>query len=167
MARTHGTGGEGYYENSHLGQRFVTEGRTVTEADVVNFAGLSGDFEPLHLDEAYAWKSSFGGRIAHGLCTLSIVSGLLERLGVFDGVESIFLGLSLRFTRPVYLGDSIHGEFQVTEKRESRSRPGLGIVTMEYHVHNQRHESMQEGQWVSMVPLGSISDSIRQDRSAQ
>lgn len=91
-----------YFEDYEIGSKFVTSARTVTETDIVNFAGLSGDWFPLHTDEEYARKTVFKGRVAHGMLTLSIASGLLVRSGlVFPESLIAFYGMDkVRFTAP-------------------------------------------------------------------
>ena len=127
-----------YYEDFEPGMTFETPGRTVTEADIVNFAGVSGDFYSLHTDEEYAAKTMFGGRIAHGLLVISIVTGLWFRLGVFEGTLLALYGIDrLRFIKPVRPGDTIRARITVVEKREKEKG---GLVTLRNEVYNQRGE---------------------------
>jgi acyl dehydratase len=131
-----------YWEEFAVGQTFETGRRTIEAADVLAFAGLSGDFNPLHVDAEFARTTPFGERIAHGLLTLAISSGQQNLLGVFEGTTLAFLGMDrVRFTGPVKLGDTIHTEFTVKEARES-SRPDRGIVTCEVVVRNHRGETV-------------------------
>ncbi|MBX5492329.1 MAG: dehydratase, partial [Chloroflexi bacterium] len=81
-----------YFEDFHIGQEFVTARRTITEHDVMTFAGLSGDFNPLHTDALYAATTPYGERIAHGLLTLAITSGLINQLGLMAGTTIALLG---------------------------------------------------------------------------
>ena len=116
----------------------------MTEADIVNFAGISGDFHPLHTDEEYAKKTVFKGRIAHGLLTLAIASGLKTRTGIFGETFMAFLGIEkLRFTVPVKIGDTIHVETEITDKRETSKVDG-GVVTLKSIGKNQRGEQIYE-----------------------
>ena len=131
-----------YFEDFHLGQKFVTKARTVTEADVVNFAGLSWDHNQLHTDVEYAAKTGFGKRIAHGLLGLAIHSGLAYQLT--EGTILAFLELTWQFKLPIYIGDTIHVEQVVKELRDS-SKEDRGILTFEKEIINQRNEVVQTG----------------------
>lgn len=127
-----------FYEDFNVGDSFETPRRTVTEADIVNFAGISGDFNPLHIDEVFARQTIFGRRVAHGLLTLAIVSGLWMRLGFFEGSITAFYGIDrLRFVKPVFAGDTIMAKIKVTEKVE---RGNSGVITFDNEVYNQRGE---------------------------
>ncbi len=128
-----------YFEDYKVGEVMETGGRTVTEADIVNFAGVSGDFYSLHIDEEYAKQTIFGTRIAHGLLTLSMVSGLWSKLGIFEGTLIAFYGIDrLRFTKPVKPGDTIKARLTVLEKQEKGE--DAGIVTIRNEVYNQKEE---------------------------
>jgi acyl dehydratase len=106
-----------YWEEWEIGAEFVTPARTVTEADIVNFAGLSGDYNPLHIDEEFCKKTQFGGRIAHGPLVYAIAAGLLFQLHLYDDTLIAFLGFdSLKFTRPVKPGDTIHAWVKVLRR---------------------------------------------------
>jgi acyl dehydratase len=131
-----------FFEDFHLGQRFVTKGRTVTEADVVNFASLTWDHNQLHTDFEYAAATPYGKRIAHGLLGIAIHSGLSYQLTE----ESIlaFLGLTWQFKLPIFIGDTIHVEQVVKEMRET-SNGDRGILTFEKEIVNQRGEVVQTG----------------------
>jgi acyl dehydratase len=120
-------------------------GRTVTEADIMAFAGVSGDFAPLHTDEQWVKANTpFGGRIAHGLLTLAITSGL-KTPGLDDLAFLAYLEVSRRMVAPVYPGDTIHATHTVAEFRPSASRPGTAVVKVEVEVRNQRDEVVQRG----------------------
>jgi acyl dehydratase len=133
-----------YFEEFELGQEFLTHGRTVTEADVVSFAGLSGDFNPLHVDAEFAKESSFGSRIAHGLLGLSILSGLGHDMGHLTGTAVAFTGVDWRFKGPIRIGDTLSACFKVSGKR---SLKGQGLVRFEIEAVNQLGETVQEGSW--------------------
>jgi len=127
-----------YYEDFKVGEVLETPGRTITEADLVNFAGVSGDFFSLHVDEEYAKKTMFGRRIAHGLLTLAVVSGFWSKMGLFEGTLIAFYGIDrLRFTKPVYIGDTIRARIEVVDKVEKGEH---GLVTLKHEVFNQRGE---------------------------
>jgi acyl dehydratase len=134
-----------YWEEWEIGAEFESPARTVTEADIVAFAGLSGDYNPLHTNEEYCRQTQFGGRIAHGPLVYSIAAGLLFQLHLYDDTLIAFLGFeNLKFTKPVKPGDTIHARIKVLEKRET-SNPQRGIMKRQLHVLNQRSELVQEG----------------------
>lgn len=134
-----------YWEDWQIGAEFESPARTVTEADIVLFAGLSGDYNPLHVNEEYCRQTIFGGRIAHGPLVYAIAAGLLFQLHLYDDTLIAFLGFEdLRFTKPVRPGDTIHARIRVLEKRET-SRPDRGVMKRQLQVLNQRGEVVQEG----------------------
>lgn len=116
--------------------------KTVTEADIVNFAGVSGDFNPVHMSEEYAKKTSFGGRIAHGVIAMGLLSAAMAKL---PGL-SILLSLSAKFSRPVRIGDTITAIAEVTATRQER-----GIVTLKSTCVNQKGETVVEGEATCML----------------
>jgi 3-hydroxybutyryl-CoA dehydratase len=126
-----------YFEDFKVGQKEVTRGRTVTEADVTMFAALSGDWYPLHVNEEVAKKSLFGGRIAHGFLVLSIASGFVTPYEValiaFYGMDKV------RFTGPTRLGDTIHLETEVIELKD---KGDLGVLSSQWRIKNQRGEDV-------------------------
>ena len=133
-----------YWEEWEIGAEFESPARTVTEADIVMFAGLSGDYNPLHVNEEYCKTTIFGTRIAHGPLVYAIVAGLLFQLHLYDDTLIAFLGFeNLKFTGPVKAGDTIHAKVKVLEKRET-SRPDRGVMKRELRVFNQRGEVVQE-----------------------
>jgi len=125
-----------------VGEKFVSPGRTITEADIVMFAALTGDWTELHTNAEYVKKTIFGQRIAHGLLTLSVASGLALRARRLSSLEVVaLLGLDdVKFTAPVFIGDTIWVESEVVEVRPSKSRPGTGVVRLRNVVRNQRNE---------------------------
>ena len=134
-----------YWEEWEVGAEFFTSARTITEADIVNFAGISGDYNPLHIDEEFCRKTQFGTRIAHGPLIYSIAAGLLFQLHLYDDTLIAFLGFdSLKFTKPVKIGDTIHVRIEVMEKRET-SKPDRGVMKRLLQVLNQNDEVVQEG----------------------
>jgi 3-hydroxybutyryl-CoA dehydratase len=129
-----------FLEDFRIGMTFETPARTVTETDVVNFAALSGDYNPLHTNEEFAKKGKFGKRIAHGVLTLAILTGLWDKLGIISGSVVAFYGIEgLKFTKPVFFGDTIHALIEVTDKQE---REDSGMITLSNEVTNQRGESV-------------------------
>src|SRR5436190_23347192 len=118
-----------YYEDFIEGAEHVTRGRTITEADIVNFAGLSGDFIELHTNEEYARQAPFGRRIAHGLLTLSIATGLMIQMNLVTDTVVAFYGIDkLRFIKPVFIGDTIHVRKKVAD---AMAKGEVGVVTFE------------------------------------
>jgi len=138
-----------YWEDLNIGDSFDSPTRTITDADVTNFACLSGDFNRLHVDDEYAAKSHFGKRIAHGLLVVSIMSGLSTRMLLNTFMERSLLGLldmQCKFPKPSFIGDTIGVRVIVDEKTET-SKPGRGIVSFRRQVTNQRGEVVLEGVW--------------------
>ncbi|WP_214366329.1 MaoC/PaaZ C-terminal domain-containing protein [Pseudonocardia sp. H11422] len=140
-----------YFEDYAVGDRFTSPGRTVTESDVVTFAGLSGDFNPLHVDAEAAAESPFGQRVAHGLLVMAIASGLSNQMGIFAGTSLGLLGFQdWRFKAPVLFGDTIHVEMEMRDLKRSRTGD-RGVVTYLRQVINQKGEVTQEGTCVALV----------------
>jgi acyl dehydratase len=136
-----------YYEDIEVGLELISPARTLTEADIVNFAGLSGDFNPIHTDAEFVKITPYGQRIAHGLLGLSMASGLAARVPNAELHRLVaFLGMTWDFRNPVFIGDTIYVQQTVASKR-TISKPGLGIVVYDAKVINQRNEVCQEGQW--------------------
>ncbi len=138
-----------YFEDIRVGEEFTSPGRTVTEADIVIFAGLSGDYNVLHTDAEHMKVSVFGERIAHGLLGLSIQHGLLGRVMPAGGAER-FAALKWKFKGPIKIGDTIHVRARVAAKRDG-DKPDCGVVTIERRVLNQRGELVQEGETEHVV----------------
>lgn len=136
----------GYFEDFAEGQRFRTAGRTIGEADIVRFAGLSGDFNPIHVNASYAATTMFGQRIAHGLLVLSVASGLATGLGFMGEKVEAFMGLEWKFRAPVLIGDTIHVEIAVASTRPMR-RLGGGLVGFDVQVVKQDGTTVQKGNW--------------------
>jgi acyl dehydratase len=140
-----------YWDEFGEGETFTTAARTVTEGAVDLFAGLSGDFNPLHTDEESAQQGPMKGRIAHGMLVLSVATGLGNQLGLFEGTTLALLGMErIRWTAPVRPGDTIHVEFRVKEKKES-SKPDRGVLTVEVTVKNQRDEPVMSAEWTTLM----------------
>ena len=133
---------ERWWNSFSVGDRYRTESITVSETHVVTWAGLTGDWVPLHVDAEYAASSEFGERIAHGPLTLALALGLATRTGIFGNCVLAWLGLDdMRLPLPVRFGDTIHAELSVRECRPT-SKPGRGLVVLEYTVRNQRDETV-------------------------
>lgn len=139
-----------YFEQFAVGDIIVSAGRTVTEADIVRFAGLTGDFNQIHTDAAYAAGAMFGQRIAHGMLVQSIAVGLAVQLGFIEGTILAFRELTCKFSQPVFIGDTIRTQLEIMETKALR-RLGGGAVTMKFSVINQRDEVVQRGAWIMLV----------------
>jgi acyl dehydratase len=133
-----------WFEEIEVGEEYESPGRTVTEADIVLFAGLSGDYNILHTDAEFMKSSSFGERIAHGLLGLAIQGGLFTRTGIPYATLG-FGALRWKFKGPIKIGDTIRLRARVTAK-EDGAKPDRGVVTLERQVLNQRDEIVQEGE---------------------
>ena len=140
-----------YLEDLERGAEFTSAGRTITDADIMGFAGVSGDFNELHTnDEWVRANTPFTGRIAHGLLVVSIASGL--RTPVIDELAVIaYLNVERSFTGPTYVGDTITALWRVDEVRPSRSRPGCGVVTLDVEVRKAGGAVVQRGRDVNLV----------------
>jgi len=131
---------------------------TVTETHIVLFAGLTGDFNPLHMDAAFMAESPYGKRIAHGMLGHSLSTGL--RSAIDDWAIEAFLETQRRFVGPIFAGDTVHYEAKVTDTRESRSKPGRGVVRIAMTLKNQHGETVQEGEDVLLIGPGEQADAL-------
>ncbi len=130
-------------EDLSVGQRIESGGRTITEADVVNYAGVSGDWTALHTDVEAANESAFEGRIVHGPLTFAVATGLLLRTGVLAGTIQAFLGAEeLDFPRPVRIGDTVSVVAEVTTVRPMESRPDAGLAVFDITVETAAGETV-------------------------
>jgi acyl dehydratase len=132
------------FDEFEIGQRFVTPGRTITEADIGAFAGLTGDYNPVHTDETFAAASDFGSRIAHGPMGIGIAFGLASRLDLIDGTVVALLGVNWDFKAPMRPGDTIRALIGVTGKRPVKN-PDLGLIEWAIELVSQRDELLQSG----------------------
>jgi len=139
-----------YFEEYAIGDSVTSAGRTITEADVVNFAALSGDWNAIHTDAVYAAHEMFGERIAHGLLGLSVASGLAVRLGFMEDTVIAFMGLEWKFRAPIKIGDTIRVRAEVAQLKPM-PRLGGGIVTFNVELLNQRDEVTQRGTWSLLI----------------
>ncbi len=119
-----------------VGQRFITPGRTITEGDLMGFAGLTGDYNPVHTDEEFAKQTPFGTRIAHGPMSVGMAFGLASRLDLIDGTVVALLGVTWTFKAPVKPGDTVHAEIEVLKTRDVTDR-ALGFVEWSIAMVNQ------------------------------
>ena len=140
-----------WFEEFEVGQRIISTGRTITESDIVSFAGISGDYNQIHTDAEFSSKTPFGKRVAHGLLVLSIASGLAMRTGVLEGTVIAFREINnWKFSLPVYIGDTIHAELNIVETK-AFPRLGGGSISIEIAVKNQRDEVTMKGIWIALV----------------
>jgi len=139
-----------YFEEFEEGMELETRGRTITETDLVNFAGVSGDFNPMHTDEVYASKTQFGKRVAHGLLGLAVASGLSYQMGFLEGTVLAFTGIEWKFRAPIFIGDTIRVAVKVTKLREMKAAGG-GFVSFDVRVLNQDDAVTQKGEWTILV----------------
>lgn len=159
------------YEDLTVGMRFRSPGRTITDADLVAFAGLTGDYSELHTSEVYAKNSEFGRRIAHGMLGLAYAHGLMwARTGELREIAIAFLGITdWKFIGPIYLGDTIFVNYALAELRDSKSRPTQAIASFDVEVVNQHETVVQRGRKVLLVsktPLEAVAASNAAGRSA-
>lgn len=133
-----------YFEDIEVNQTMTTRGRTVTETDVVQFAALTGDFNPMHTDAEYTKTHPAGQRVAHGMLTLSYAVGLLYQLGFMERTVLTFRGVEMKFSLPVFIGDTIRVRLTVKEKKEMK-RLGGGIISAEVKITNQNGKTVQSG----------------------
>ncbi len=137
-----------YFEDFQIGETFESPSRSVTETDIVNFASLSGDYNLIHTDIEFAKNSMFGERIAHGILGMSISSGLFTRTDLNRRMTKTLIALmgieSWKFLSPIKIGDTIHLQIEIVEKKET-SKPNRGIVSFKRKVVNQNGVIVQEG----------------------
>lgn len=139
-----------HFEEFEAGLEIQTASRTITETDIVNFAGLSGDFNFIHTDAEASKATPFGARVAHGMLVASIATGLAVQQGFIDGTTLAFRELTWKFTRPVFIGDTVRTEITVTDTKPM-ARLGGGLVTLEARVVNQKDEVVHKGEWKMLI----------------
>jgi acyl dehydratase len=140
-----------YFGEFNVGDQFTTPGRTITEADVMAFAGVSGDFNSIHTDREFCRDTPFGQPIAHGLLIFSVATGLMARLGIFEGSAIALLGIEdWRFQKPVMFGDTVHVRMTILETRQT-SNPDRGVIRRQVELINQKQEVVQAGVMVLML----------------
>jgi 3-hydroxybutyryl-CoA dehydratase len=135
-----------FFEEFEAGDSVESVGRTITETDIVNFAGISGDWNLIHTDAEYSATQMFKQRVAHGLLILSIASGQAVRLGFMEDTIMAFRGLEWKFVKPVFIGDTVRLRVTVQETKAMRAVGG-GLVNFKMEVLNQRSEVVQRGNW--------------------
>ena len=125
-----------YLEEFEIGRTYTSLARTITEADVVNFAGVSGDFNPLHMDEEFGKTNQFGRRVAHGALGFIVSTGLSNQTGLYEGTTIAFIECTVKYTAPLLIGDTVHIDITPIEIRHS-SKPGKGILKQDLKLLNQ------------------------------
>lgn len=138
-----------FFDDVAVGQHWVSLGRTVTEADIVNFAGLSGDFNPIHIDHEFARTTPYRRPIAHGLLVFAIGSGLGVNAPPMRTIAVLSIG-DWHFRGPVFTGDTVRVRSEVVA-REPRSRGRRGVLTWQRQVINQENKVVQEGVTLTLV----------------
>jgi acyl dehydratase len=138
------------YEEFEIGATYDAQARTITEADVVSFAGISGDFNPLHTDAETAKNSPFGERIAHGMLTVAISTGMANLTGLMEGTTIALMEQNIKYVAAVKFGDTVRLQMEVVEKRET-SKPDRGIVKLAARVFNQRNELVVDMLWTQLM----------------
>jgi len=139
-----------YYEEFEQGVTMTTRGRTVTEADLVNFAGLTGDYNPMHTDAEFAKSTMFGQRIAHGMLGLSYLVGLVYQLGFLEGTIIAFIDVTCKFRAPIMIGETIHGEVTIGEKKDAE-RMGGGMIIATFKIVKQDGTVSQKGEMTFLM----------------
>ena len=152
------------YADLHVGMAFRSPGRTITDADLVGFAGLTGDYSELHTSDVYAKRSQFGRRVAHGMLGLAYAHGLMwARTGELRETAVAFLGIDdWKFVGPIFVGDTIFVNYEIVELRDSKSRPTQAIAVFDVAVVNQDERVVQRGHkalLLSKVPLDAVTAS--------
>ncbi len=138
------------FEEFGLGDAFHSPGRTITEADIVGFAGLSGDYNPLHTDREFAARTAYRGIVAHGLLVQAVATGLADRIGIFDRTVVALAEMRIGFRAPVRPGDTVRLVLEVVEK-EAEPGPRRGWVRFGTRVLNQTDDLVIEGEWRAVI----------------
>lgn len=133
-----------YFEDYAIGEAFVTQGKTVTESDIVFFGAISGDHDPLHMDAEFCKQTIFGQRIAHGLLGVVVQSGLSHDLGLEGTISNRLDEMKWRFVSPIFIGDTVHAELVIVSKNDDGDER-CGTIELEYIVRNQREQIVQQG----------------------
>ncbi len=135
-----------FFEDLMVGYAIETPGRTITETDIVNFAALSGDHNPLHTNAVFAERGPFGARIAHGLLGLAVTSGLIARLGLFEDSVIAFHEMACKFRQPIFIGDTVRARAVVVSSKPV-PRLGGGRIDLDVKLYNQDGKTVQSGRW--------------------
>jgi len=138
------------FDEFEIGAKYSSQARTVTESDVVTFAGLSGDFNPLHTNAEFGKTTPFGERIAHGMLVVAMATGMANWSGIFEGTTIALMEQVIRYKGAVKFGDTIHLEQEVVSKKET-SKPDRGVVVFASRVINQQGEVVVDGEWTVLM----------------
>ncbi len=139
-----------FFEEFEVGQKMISRGRTITESDIMQFGTLTGDFNPMHFDAAYMQDHMLGQRVAHGMLTVSYAVGQAYQLGFMDQTVLSFRAIEMKFSIPVFIGDTMHVEIEVAATKPAR-RLGGGIVTFDVRIVNQEGKAVQKGTWTVLM----------------
>jgi acyl dehydratase len=140
-----------YFEDVVEGLVLESAGRTITEADLIAFAALSGDWNPIHVDEEFARGTVFGRRVVHGLLGVVVITGLLDRMGTFaDSMVAALEIVQWRYLKPLFIGDTVRFRMTITGKRLV-SRGDRGVIDREFVLLNQHGEELQSGSMRIMI----------------
>ena len=140
-----------YYEEFEVGTTLDTDSRTITEADIMTFAGVSGDMNPMHTSARFAADTPFGERVAHGALVLSLATGLIYRTRIIEGTVLAFRSVDeWKFSQPVFIGDTIHCQLEVASTKDAK-RLGGGLVVITVRVFNQEDKLVQKGSMTVLV----------------
>lgn len=146
-----------YFEEFEAGATLMTRARTITEADLVSFAGLTGDYNPMHTDAEYCKASFMGQRVAHGMLVMSYAVGQAYQLGILERTVLAFRALEVKFSKPVYIGDTIRVALEVTNTKAA-ARLGGGVVDLKFRILNQDDDSVQKGVMTLLMASQSTED---------
>jgi acyl dehydratase len=144
-----------YFEEFRLEWPVTTRGRTVSEADIFAFTGISGDWNPLHIDEEFSKTAGYGGRIAHGPMSMSMAIGLMAQQNLIDGTALALLSLQWEFKGPVRIGDTIQAVVTPVQKRPTQ-KPGRGVVSLQFAVKNQHGAVVQVGTATLLIKMKTV-----------
>ena len=140
-----------YFEEFRIGEMITTGDHTVSEADIMTFAELTGDNNRIHTDEEFSKAGPFGRRVAHGLLGLSLTMGLAWKTGILDGTVLAFREIDeWKFIRPVFIGDTVHAELNILETK-ALPRIGGGSVVISGELNNQQGETCMKGKLTVLV----------------
>ncbi len=145
-----------FFEEFKIGQEFISQSRTVTESDIINFASFTGDWAEIHTSKTFAEKSPFGQRIAHGMLSLSIASGLSVLTGAINETVIAFDSIEgWKFLRPVFINDTIQVKLIVAKKqiRKLMNSVQAGQITLGVTIINQKSKKIQAGNWIFLVKM--------------
>ncbi len=152
------------FDQFEVGAAFRSSARTVTETDVVAFAGLSGDFNPLHTDSTFASATPYGERIAHGMLIAAMATGMANWTGIFEGTTLALMEQLIQYKGPVKFGDTVHLRLTVAEKKAT-SKPDRGVVIFATQVVNQDGQAVLDGKWTLMMRRAAVESGAGDETS--